>query len=95
MQSWLKEIEAARTGAEVLATTRDYVSLWSPAELREFPEDCRQIRVDTPADIPRLREKLAEGCARSREAERSERVHDFLNLMARASDRLGEIGASA
>ena len=94
MQSWLKEIDGAKTEAEVVATTRDYVSLWAPAELAEFPEDCRQIRIDTQADIARWRDKLAEGYARSREPLSSGRLQDLVSLVARASERLGEIRTS-
>ena len=94
MQSWIREIERARTEAEVVATTRDYVSLWSPVELSQFPEDCRQIRIDTQADIARWRDKLADGYARSRTPEGSERLQDLVSLVARASERLGEIRTS-
>jgi len=91
MQSWLREIDRARTEAEVVATTRDYVALWSPTELSGFPEDCRQIRIDTQADIARWREKLSEGYARTRAGETSERLQDLVTLVARANERLGEI----
>ena len=89
MQSWIREIERARTEAEVVATARDYVSLWSPAELREFPEDCRVIRIETHADIPRLRDKLLHGLARTQE--HPPRVQDLVSFVSRASDRLGEL----
>jgi len=91
MESWIREIESARTEAEVLATTRDYVSLWSPKDLAEFPEDCRTIRIECDADIPRWRDKLAEGYALARPADNSARVQDLVSLVSRASDRLGEI----
>ncbi|MDQ3024953.1 MAG: hypothetical protein M3R58_00400 [Pseudomonadota bacterium] len=97
MNSWLKELDRARTEAEVVATTRDYVSLWAPPELKPLPEDCRQIRIDTQADIARWRDKLADGYARARigdNSENSERLHDLVSLVARASERLGEIRAA-
>ena len=94
MNSWLKELDRAQTEAEVVATTRDYVSLWAPPELRPLPEDCRQIRIDTQADIARWRDKLAEGYARARVGDNSERLHDLVSLVARASERLGEIRAA-
>jgi hypothetical protein len=94
MNSWLKELDRARTEAEVVATTRDYVSLWAPPELARLPEDCRQIRIDTQADIARWRDKLAEGYARGRAGESDERLQDLVSLVARASERLGEIRAS-
>ena len=91
MQSWLKEIDRALTEAEVVATTRDYLALWSPTELARFPVECRQIRIDTQADIARWRETLAAGYERAREADGSERRQDLVTLVARASERLGEI----
>lgn len=93
MQSWLREIDRARTEAEVIATTRDYIALWSPAELCEFPEDCRTIRFDSQADIPRWRDKLLRGLAHM--PEHSPRADDLVKLVARASDRLGELGPKA
>ena len=91
MQSWLREIDRARTEAEVVATTRDYLALWSPTELARFPEDCRQIRVDTQADIARWRDRLQENYARAGDDEVSERLQDLVTLVARANERLGEI----
>lgn len=91
MQSWLRELDRASTEAEVVATTRDYVALWSPTELSHFPEDCRRIRIDTQADIARWRDKLAEGYARTRTGDGSARLQDLVTLVARASERLGEI----
>ena len=93
MNSWLKEIDRASTEAEVVATTRDYVSLWAPPELSQLPEDCRQIRIDTQADIARWRDKLTDGYARTR-GESTERLQDLVSLVARANERLGEIRAS-
>jgi hypothetical protein len=90
MQSWLREIDRASTEAEVVATTRDYLSLWSPTELARFPEDCRQIRIDTQADIARWRDRLQDGYTRGAD-ELSERLQDLVTLVARANERLGEI----
>jgi hypothetical protein len=91
MHSWLKEIDRARTEAEVVATTRDYLALWSPGE---FPEECRQIRIDTQADIARWRDQLAESYLRARATEVSARLQDLVTLVARADERLGEIRTS-
>jgi len=91
MQSWYRDIEAASTEAQVLAITRDYVSLWSPKELREFPEDCRSIKIESQADIPRWRQKLSENYPRTRDPDGSMRVDDLVSLVSRASERLGEI----
>lgn len=94
MDSWMMELNRAKTEAEVVATTRDYVSLWAPPELAPLPEDCRHIRIDTDADIARWRDKLADGYARARAGDNSARLQDLVSLVARASDRLGEIRAA-
>jgi len=94
MQSWLRELDRAATEAEVVATTRDYLALWSPTELASFPEDCRQIRIDTQADIARWGDKLVEGYERTRTMDVSARLQDLVTLVARANERLGEIRTS-
>ena len=93
MNAWLKEIDGAKTAAEVVTTTRDYVSLWSPPELADFPADCRQIHIETQADIPRISAKLAAALARARErSQNAERLDDLVSYLARASERLRELG---
>jgi len=94
MQSWIRDLDRARTEAEVVATTRDYLALWSPTELARFPEECRSIRIDTEADIARWRDKLAAGYARARDTDAPERLQDLVTLVARASERLGELRTS-
>ena len=92
MESWFREIERARTEAEIVATTRDYCSLLHPRELEELPADCREIHIEESVDIPRLRERLSEGVARSRDAEvGTRRLRDLVDYLSRASERLGEL----
>jgi hypothetical protein len=91
MKSWIDEIDRASTKAEVVATTRDYVSLWAPPELAQLPEDCRVIVIREHADIPKLKERLAAGIARARLAANAERVADLLAVVERASERLGAL----
>lgn len=92
MKTWLKEIERATTAAEVVASARDYVSLYSPVELAPLPEDCRQIRIEEQADIPRWREKLVRGYeAARRDAPNAERLQALVSYLSRADERLGEI----
>ena len=59
MNAWIAALGRATTEAEVVATARDYCSLFSPRELEVFPEDCRVICIEGSADIPRYRDKLA------------------------------------
>lgn len=92
MNTWLKEIERATTEAQVVASARDYVSLYSPPELAPLPEDCRQIRIEDEADIPRWREKLSRGFeAACHDAPNAERLQELVSYLSRAAERLGEI----
>ena len=96
MKSWLDEIDHAASEAQLVATTRDLCSLFSPRELAPFPEDCRVIRIDGSADIPRWREKLARNleAARSR-AENAAKLDDLVQAFEHASERLGTLRAPA
>lgn len=92
MESWFKEIERARTEAEVLASTRDYWSLLHPRELEALPEEYRTLRIEEGLDIPRLREQVSEGIARARGGDlASQRLSDLVDYLSRASERLGEL----
>ena len=92
MNAWFKEIDRATTEAEIVANARDYCSLVHPRDLAPLPETCRTIRIDNDADIPRLREKLAEGYAEVRShASEVEKLRDLLSYLSKASDRLSEI----
>jgi hypothetical protein len=89
MKAWLRDIERARSGAEVVASARDYVSLWSP---RELPEGCREIRIEDEADIARLRERLASGSPEPLAPRPcADRLHELVAYLTRASERLGEL----
>ena len=92
MKSWFEEIDQATTEAQLVATTRDLCSLYSPRELAPFPEDCRVIRIDGSSDIPRWREKLARNIAAARErAENSAKLDDLVMCFEHASERLGSL----
>ena len=88
MKTWLRDIERAATPADIVASARDYVSLWSP---RELPDECREIHIEDERDIPRLKERLASGSAAMAGRESADRFRDLVAYMARASERLGEL----
>ena len=91
MKTWLREIDHATTEAELVAVTRDYVSLYSPPELAPLPVECRQIRIDSESDIPRWRERLAEGYARASHEGESEYLRNLVAYLEHASERLGHL----
>ena len=95
MNTWFRDIDRAQTRAELVAHARDYISLLHPRELDPLPQECRELRVEGEADIPRLREKLSDGYARVRDAEsETETIRDLVEYFSRASRRLGELDAS-
>ena len=92
MNSWLREIERATTEAEGVASARDYCSLLHPRELAPLPAECRQLHIEDKSDIPRLRQKLTEGCATLRDENDAATLRGLMEYLAAASDRLGELG---
>ncbi len=92
MDAWLKEIERAKTEDEVVAAARDYCALLHPRELEALPKHCREIHIDTEADIPRVRRTLSAGFAAVHDPDADvERVRVLVDYMSRAEKRLGEL----
>jgi hypothetical protein len=95
MNAWFKDIEQAKTEAEIVANARDFCSLLHPRELDALPQECREISIEKSVDIPRLRQRLSDGYARVREGEgETERLRQLVDYLSRASDRLGELRES-
>ena len=95
MNAWFKDIDRAKSGADVVASARDYCSLLHPRELEALPDEYRNIRIEGEVDIPRLRAQLSDGYARVKgDAIESERLRQLVDYFARASDRLGELHAA-
>lgn len=88
MKTWLRDIERASNEHEVVASARDYVSLWSP---RELPDGCQDIEIQAEADIPHWRERIASGSATMAGRQGAERLRDLVAFLSRASERLGEL----
>jgi hypothetical protein len=63
MDCWHYEIEQACTEDDVIRLAQDYLFLWSPRELAPLTLGWREIRVESAADIERMRQWLAEGLA--------------------------------
>ena len=92
MNSWLRAIDSATTEAEIVTQTRDFLSLVNPRDLQPLPAECRDLRIESNDDIPRVKERLARACDGLRAGPgEGERVLELLSYVARASDRLGEI----
>ena len=92
MNAWFKEIDRATTEAELVANARDYCALMHPRDLAPLSMECREIRIDSDSDIPRLREKLAKGYAGVRShASEVEKLRDLVSYLSKVTERLGEL----
>jgi len=92
MNSWLRDIDRATTGDQIVAHTRDYLSLVHPRDLAALPEEMRTIRIERETDIRLWKEKLARGCAALQPEDREgERAREMLSYLSKAAERLGEI----
>jgi hypothetical protein len=69
MDCWHREIENANTEAEVATLASDYLSLWGPSELEPVTQGWRELRIETAADIDRMKGWITEGPATSATAE--------------------------
>ena len=92
MNAWLRALERANTKDELVAQARDFCALLHPRDLAALPEDVRQIRIEAPDDIPRLRTRLAACGPVARErAFDADKVGDLMAYMEHADARLGQI----
>ncbi len=92
MKAWLEDMARARTDAEVLEEARAYCVLMHPRELAPLPPDCRCIRIDGPADLPRVTQRLAEVYAALQAQELdAPRLRDLVTYLSLATRRLGEL----
>jgi hypothetical protein len=95
MESWIKEIEKARTEDEVVASARDFCSLLHPRELAPLPAALRTVRIEGESDIRRLRDTLSAGCAAVHDPRaETQKLRALVDYLSRADQRLGEIRAS-
>ncbi len=63
MDCWHQEIERAATEADVVKSASDYLFLWAPQELAPVTQGWRDLRIESAADIERLKSWLIEGVA--------------------------------
>jgi hypothetical protein len=60
MSCWHDEIDHAVTEEDVVRGARDYLALWAPAELTPLTLGWRELKIDTAADIARVKLWLTE-----------------------------------
>jgi hypothetical protein len=60
MDCWHEEIDRATTEADVIRHARDYLWLWAPGELTPVTLGKRELKVESAADIARIKRWLTE-----------------------------------
>jgi|KBSMisStandDraft_5_1062788.scaffolds.fasta_scaffold1645945_1 hypothetical protein len=88
MNCWEREIEQSRTEAEVIHTARDFLSLWSPDELAPVSMGWRPLKIETGADIQRMKKWVVDDLGSDPAASHLGELADYLWL---AASRLHEI----
>lgn len=56
---WQGRLNEASTPHEVISVVRDYLALWTPAEIGQLPESCRPGKFVDAEDVSRYAVKLA------------------------------------
>jgi hypothetical protein len=94
MDCWHHEIDRARTEDEVVRKASDYLFLWAPQELAPLTQGWREIRVETAADIERVKRWLTESLAGAQSmAPYAAQLRELANYFWHAAARIAEIRA--
>jgi hypothetical protein len=60
MNCWHDEIDRSITEADVVRSAREYLALWAPSELTPLTLGWRELKIEGPADIARMKRWLTE-----------------------------------
>ena len=92
MDCWHHEIDRAATEAEVVKSASDYLFLWAPQELAPLTQGWRNLRIETAADIERLKSCLIEGVASAHSiAPQAAALRELASYFWHAAGRINEI----
>jgi len=94
MPSWIRQLDDARSAAQVVAITRDYFAMWTPEEIAQLPEGCRPPHFRDAIDIEELH-RTAAGEYRKARSGRGDltQLQQLTGMTARASMRLAQLRA--
>jgi hypothetical protein len=92
MIHWYRKIDDARSVAEVLALTCEYLATWKPQELALLPPECRPEPIRTEADIEALHVRLVSAFRDSTaQGEALSALQRLTSFVMRASVRLAQL----
>ena len=88
--SWQERLDAAHLPADVVATARDFLALFTPYELFAIPEHCRPPANVHEDEIADLAYQLVQ-CEGKVEGEPGELVRKLARFFSHASTRLAQL----
>ena len=95
MDCWHDEIDRAGTEADVVKSASDYLFLWAPQELAPVTQGWRDLRIETSADIERLKTWLIEGLASAHSiAPQAAALRELASYFWHAAARIDDIRRS-
>lgn len=94
MLSLFQQLDVARTPAEVVAVTRDYMATWTPEEIALLPRACRPGRIRVAEDIEELHASAVDAYRVTRASgEELKALQLLTSFLVRASLRLADLRA--
>jgi hypothetical protein len=95
MDCWHQEIERAATEDEVVRSASDYLFLWAPQELAPLTQGWREWKVESAADVERVKRWLTEGLYGAHSlAPAAAQLRELANYFWHACARIAEIRAT-
>jgi hypothetical protein len=93
MSTWHRQLDDAKSVAEVVSISRDFLATLTPRELARLPESCRPGKIRDESDIAELHGRLAEEYRTTRASgDELTTLQLITSLMVRASVRIAELG---
>jgi hypothetical protein len=92
MPSWTRQLDNAKSAAQVVSIARDYFALWAPEEIARLPVGCRPPHLRDAADIEELH-RAAVGEYRKARSGRGDLtlLQQLTGITAQASMRLAQL----
>lgn len=93
MSTWQRQIDDAKSVAEVVSIARDFVATCTPQELALLPSHCRPGKIRDDRDIAELHARLAEEYRTTRASgDALTMLQVITGFMVRTSLRIAQLG---
>jgi hypothetical protein len=92
MDCWRHEIDGAATENEVVRIAADYLFLWTPRELAPIALGWRDLRLESAADVERMKGWLVEGVSGAHSISRdAAALRELASYIWHAASRIQEL----